>query len=396
MDIFRSTVSGSTTSIDSLCCRAGTGVSDGQPLVAPIVQSTTFCRDGVDSRATHQYSRVSNPTVSALEEVLGALEDAPPAVCFTTGLAAESALLLALLKSGDHVVCGQAVYGGTTRLLQRILAPLGITTDFVDTTDLRAVAAAVEARPRLVFIETPANPTLEVTDIRAVADLAHRAGALLAVDNTFLTPVLQQPLRLGADITVTSTTKFIEGHSAAPGGAVVARDPSLIDRLRFVRKSTGAIQTPLHAWLTLQGLKTLPLRLRAQSASAATLAGWLDTHAAVARVHYPSLAAPALAGAQHLGAQGAVLSFELAGGLAAARHVAGALRLCRLVEHVGSVETLVTHPATMTHADLTPTDRARAGVSDGLLRLSVGLEDVREIQDDLESALASVDAEVTR
>ena len=251
-------------SFDSLCCRAGAGSGDGEPLVTPIVQSTTFCRDGVDSRATHQYSRVSNPTVSALEEVLGALEAAPPAACFATGLAAETALLLALLRQGDHVVCGRAVYGGTTRLLQRILAPLGIEAAFVDTTSPAAVAAALTPRTRLVFIETPANPTLEVTDIRAIANLAHGAGALLVVDNTFLTPALQQPLSLGADITVTSTTKFIDGHSVAPGGAVVSRDEALLERVRFVRKSTGAIQTPQHAWLTLQGIKTLPLRLRAQ------------------------------------------------------------------------------------------------------------------------------------
>ncbi|MBK9777089.1 MAG: aminotransferase class I/II-fold pyridoxal phosphate-dependent enzyme [bacterium] len=383
-------------SFDSLCCRAGTGSGDGQSLVAPIVQSTTFCRDGVDSRATHQYSRVSNPTVSALEEVLGALEAAPPAVCFATGLAAETALLLALLRQGDHVVCGRAVYGGTTRLLQRILAPLGIEAAFVDTTSPAAVAAAITPRTRLVFVETPANPTLEVTDIRAIASLAHGAGALLVVDNTFLTPALQQPLSLGADITVTSTTKFIDGHSVAPGGAVVSRDEALLEHVRFVRKSTGAIQTPQHAWLTLQGIKTLPLRLRAQSATAATLAHWLARHPAVARVHYPSLVAPELAAAQHLGADGAVLSFELSGGLAAARGVAGALRLCRLVEHVGSVETLVTHPASMTHADVSPADRARAGIADGLLRLSVGLEDVADIRDDLSAALSAQVPEVAR
>ena len=383
-------------SFDSLCCRAGAGSGDGEPLVTPIVQSTTFCRDGVDSRATHQYSRVSNPTVSALEEVLGALEAAPPAVCFATGLAAETALLLALLRQGDHIVCGRAVYGGTTRLLQRILAPLGIEAAFVDTTSPAAVAAALTPRTRLVFVETPANPTLEVTDIRAIANLAHGAGALLVVDNTFLTPALQQPLSLGADITVTSTTKFIDGHSVAPGGAVVSRDEALLERVRFVRKSTGAIQTPQHAWLTLQGIKTLPLRLRAQSATAATLAHWLARHPAVARVHYPSLVAPELAAAQHLGADGAVLSFELSGGLAAARGVAGALRLCRLVEHVGSVETLVTHPASMTHADVPPADRARAGIADGLLRLSVGLEDVADIRDDLSAALSTQVPEVAR
>ncbi len=393
----RPTASASSfTSIDSLCCRAGAGFADGQPLVTPIVQSTTFCREGVDSRAEHQYSRVSNPTVSALEDVLGALEGAPPAVCFATGLAAETALLLALLKAGDHVVCGRAVYGGTTRLLQQVLGPLGIEATFVDSTSPAAVAGAVTSRTRVVFIETPANPTLEVTDVRAVAAIAHRAGARLVVDNTFLTPVLQQPLELGADLTVTSTTKFIDGHSVAPGGAVVTRDAALAERIRFVRKSTGAIQTPQHAWLTLQGLKTLPLRLRAQSASATTLAHWLAAQAAVARVHYPSLGDPELAEAQHLGAHGAVLSFELLGGLSAARQVAGALRLCRLVEHVGSVETLVTHPASMTHADLTVEARAAAGVHDGLLRLSVGLESIADIRADLEAALATVTAEVAR
>ena len=383
-------------SIDSICCRAGTGAADGTPLVAPIVQSTTFCRDGVDSRAAHQYSRVSNPTVSALEDVLGALESAPPAVCFSTGLAAETALLLALVRAGDHVVCARAVYGGTTRLLQQVLAPLGIDSTFVDATDEAAVAAAVTTRTRVVLVETPANPTLEVTDLRRVADIAHAAGARLVVDNTFLTAALQQPLSLGADVTVTSTTKFIDGHSVAPGGSVVSRDEALLERGRFVRKSTGAIQTPQHAWLTLQGIKPLPLRLRAQSSSAEALARRLAAHEAVERVHYPTIADPALAAAQHLGAHGAVLAFEVRGGLAAARRVAGALRLCRLVEHVGSVETLVTHPASMTHADLTPAARAAAGVRDGLLRLSVGLESVADIGADLDAALATAALEAAR
>lgn len=392
MDTDRNATRTASRSASSICCRAGRGRADGEPLVTPLVQSTTFCRDGVDSRPTHQYSRVSNPTVSALEEVLGELEAAPPAACFATGLSAETALLLALLRTGDHVVCGRAVYGGTTRLLQRILGPLGVTCDFVDTTAPAAVAAALNPRTRIVLVETPANPTLEVTDIAAVAGVAHAGGALLVVDNTFLTPLLQQPLDLGADVTVTSTTKFIEGHSVAPGGAVVARDEALLERVRFVRKSTGAIQTPQHAWLTLQGLRTLPLRLLAQSAAAEELAWWLAGQAAVERVHYPSLAAPGLAAAQHLGAHGAVLSFEPVGGFDAARRVAGALRLCRLVEHVGSVETLVTHPASMTHADLTAAQREEAGVRDGLLRLSVGLEDPADIREDLAGALATAGA----
>ncbi|HTE04747.1 MAG TPA: aminotransferase class I/II-fold pyridoxal phosphate-dependent enzyme, partial [Planctomycetota bacterium] len=307
-------------SADTLCVGGGAAAGDGDPLVVPIVQSTSFRRAGLESTAEHAYSRVSNPTVAALEQVLGRLEDAPPAVCFSTGLAAETALFLSLLRAGDHVVCGRAVYGGTTRLLQRILAELGIASDFVDASDPQAVRAALTPRTKLVFIESPSNPVLELTDIAAVAAVAHAGGALLAVDNTFLTAVLQRPLDLGADLSVYSTTKFIEGHSAALGGAVVARSSELLDRLRFLRKCTGAIQTPFNAWLTLQGVKTLPLRLRQQSATAARLAAWLAESAQVARVHYPALGAAAqraLAERQHLGAHGAVVSFELVGGLPA-------------------------------------------------------------------------------
>jgi len=382
----------SRASVETLCAHAGQGTRDGAPLVFPLVQSTAFARDGLDSSAPHAYSRVSNPTVAALEQALGDLEDAPPAVAFATGLAAETALLLALVHAGDHVVCGRAVYGGTTRLLQRVFADLGVECSLVDTSDVPAVAAALRPRTRLVFAETPANPTLALADIGALAGLAHRAGALLAVDNTFLTPVLQRPLDLGADISVLSTTKFVEGHSAALGGALVARDPALLERLRFIRKATGGIAAPFNAWLTLQGLKTLPLRLARQSASAQQIAEELARRPGIARVLYPTLdtnAARALAARQHLGAHGAVLAFEPEGGLSAARAIASRVRLCRLVEHVGSVETLLTHSASMTHADVPADERRAAGIPDGLLRLSVGLEDPREIVDDLLSALTA-------
>lgn len=383
-----------SSSPESICAHAGQGTSDGQPLVAPIVQSTTFCRDGVESQATHAYSRCSNPTVAALEEALGRLESAPPAVCFATGLAAEAALFLALLKSGDHVLCSCAVYGGTVRLLQQLLPDFGVTASFVDTTDLEAVAEVLQRRKtRLVFIETPANPTLEVTDISAVAKLAHDAGALLAVDNTFLTAVLSQPLELGADISVYSTTKFIDGHSAALGGALVCRDEKLLERFRFIRKCTGGIQTPFGAFLTLQGFKTLPLRIRRQSETAAAIANWLARQDAVVRVHYPTLADADLCARQHLGHHGAVVSFELQGGIKAGRRFLQIVRLCRLVEHVGSVETLVTHPATMTHADTPREQRLAAGVTDGLVRLSVGLEPAGEIIADLERAIAASQSE---
>jgi cystathionine beta-lyase/cystathionine gamma-synthase len=376
---------------DTRCVAAGLGHGDGNPLVTPLVQSSTFCRGGVDSICEHQYSRVSNPTVAALEDALAALEDAERAVSFGTGLAAETALFLALLRGGDHVVCGRSVYGGTTRLLQQLLPDLGVRATFVDATDVAAVQSAIEPTTRLVFVETPSNPTLELTDLAAVAAVAREAGAVLAVDNTFLTAVLQQPLDLGAHVSVYSTTKFVDGHSVALGGALVTRDPQLRARFAFIRKCTGAIQSPLNAWLTLQGLRTLPLRLRRQSETAATVAAWLAGRADVARVHHPSLASDArarrIARQQHLGADGAVLSFEPVGGLDAAARIAERVQLARLVEHVGSVETLITHPATMTHADVPADERRAAGLPDGLLRLSVGLESPAAIIDDLAAAL---------
>jgi cystathionine beta-lyase/cystathionine gamma-synthase len=376
---------------DTLCPQAGQARRDGEPLVTPIVQSTTFCRDGLESTAEHRYSRESNPTVSALEQALGRLEDSGPAVCYASGLAAESGLLMALLRSGDHVVCSRALYGGTTRLLRRVFARFGVESDVVDATDVGAVARALRPGTRLVFVETPANPTLALCDVRRIAELAHAAGALLAVDNTFLTPVLQRPLELGADLSVYSTTKFIEGHSAALGGALVGHDAALLEELRFVRKCTGSIQAPFNAWLTLQGLKTLPLRLRRQSESARAIAEWLAAHPETSVVHYPGLAGfgqAELARAQHLGAHGAVVSFELAGGAAAARSLLRGVKLCRLVEHVGSVESLLTHSASMTHASVPAEERAAVGVSEGLVRLSVGLEEPEDVIADLQQAIA--------
>ena len=382
-------------SLAALLPHAGQGREDGQALVTPIVQSTTFSRSGIESQAPHAYSRQSNPTVAALEKVLGDLEYALPAVTTSTGLGAETALFLTLLEAGDHVVCARALYGGTTRLLQRILPRFGVTTDFVDTRDLDAVRDALRPNTKLVFLETPSNPTLDVTDVRAVSDVAHAAGALVAVDNTFLTPLLQQPLDLGADVSVYSTTKFLEGHSAALGGALVTRDADLRERLLAVRLATGGIQTPFHAWLTLQGLKTLDVRLERQCATAQSLATWLCEHPLVARVHYPSLAPEqerGIAEDQHLGAHGAVLAFELRTGEAGARAVVGSVRDLRLVEHVGSVETLLTHSATMTHGAVPRDERERVGVTDGLLRISVGLEPFEVLRADLEQALDAADA----
>jgi len=360
------------------------------PLVTPICQSTTFRRPGINEPTAHQYSRVSNPTVAELEERLGALEGAPPAVCFSSGLAAETALILALCRAGDRVICSAAAYGGTIRLLTDIFDGFGIEGVFVDSTSPRAVAEAITDNTTLVLIETPANPTLALTDIAAIADICKARDVPLAVDNTFLTPVLQQPLDLGADITVTSTTKLIEGHSSATGGSVVSRNSALLDRVRFIRKSTGAIQTPFGAFQTLQGLKTLPLRARTQSESALIIAQALAATSGINIVHYPGLRESpdhVLACRQHLRHHGNVVSFEVSGGRVHAEQLVQALTVCRLVEHVGSVETLVTHSASMTHGDCSVEHLDRIGVGQGLIRLSVGLEEPEVILRDLQQAL---------
>lgn len=388
-------MSGLRTSISTVALHGGPARAlRSGPLVPALVQSTTFLKQSVEIEPEHAYSRVSNPTVSELERRLGALEDAR-AICFGSGLAAETALLLAVLRAGDHVVCGEAVYGGTVRLLRQVLSGFGVAASFADTSDPAAVRRALRPRTRLIFAETPSNPTLVLADVAALAAIAREAGAVLAVDNTFLTPALQRPLDLGADVAVYSTTKQIEGHAVAPGGALVTRDAGLDERLRFIRKSTGGIIAPFNAWLTVQGLRTLPVRARVQSRHARRVAGRLAAHSLVTCVNYPGLPSfpqRELARRQHLGAHGNVLSFEVAGGYRAAAELMSRLRLCALVEHVGSVETLVTHPASMTHADVPREHRLAVGIADGLVRLSVGLEDPDDVAEDLDRAIEAAHA----
>ena len=357
-------------------------------LLTPIYQSTTYLQEAVGVHKGFTYSRADNPTVAALERALGALEGTPPAVCFATGMAAISALFLSILKSGDHAVISDVVYGGTVRLFQQILNGVGITASFVDTSRPEEVERAITPHTRIVFIETPANPTLKLTDIAAVARVTKRAGILLAVDNTFLTPVLQRPLELGADISVLSTTKYIEGHNATVGGSVATKDQALIDRLRLVRKTLGCIQSPLESWITLRGLKTLPVRMQRHSENALAVARWLEQHPSVERVYYPGLESfpqKELADRQQA-LPGGMLSFEVRGGTEAGTAVMNSVKLCSLAENLGAVETLITHPASMTHADVPPETRAAIGISDGLVRLSVGLESPRDLIADLEQA----------
>lgn len=357
-------------------------------ILTPIYQSTTYVQEAVGVHKGFTYSRAANPTVSALEDVLGSLEEAPT-LCFSTGMAAITTLFLSLLKQGDHAVISDVVYGGTVRLFRQILEGLGIRASFVDTSDVCNVAAAIDPRTRLVFIETPANPTLKLTDIVAVAETAHKAGVLLAVDNTFLTAALQPVFDLGADISVLSTTKYIEGHNATVGGSLATRDAALLERFRLVRKTIGCIQSPLESWLTQRGLKTLAMRLERHSRNAQEVATWLEQHPSVTRVSYPGLQSfpqYELACRQHA-AHGGMLSFEVAGGTPAALELMKSVKLCSLAENLGAAETLITHPATMTHADIPPDTRVALGIPDGLIRLSVGLEDAADIIADLEQAL---------
>jgi cystathionine beta-lyase/cystathionine gamma-synthase len=361
-------------------------------LLTPIYQSTTYQQQAVGVHKGFTYSRGGNPTVSALEAALGALEDTFPAVCFATGMAAISTLFLAILKSGDHVIVSEVVYGGTVRLFQQVLATFGVAASFVDTANPEAVGRAIQPNTRLVFIETPANPTLKLTDITAVARIAHSADIKLAVDNTFLTPVLQRPLDLGADITVLSTTKYIEGHNSTVGGSIATRDQGLLERLRLVRKTLGCIQSPQESWLTLRGLKTLPLRLQQHSTNAQKIAEWLQQHPKVARVYYPGLHSfPQFSlGQKQQLLPGGMLAFELKDGREAALQLTKAVRLCLLAENLGAVETLITHPVSMSHSDVPVEIRDRIGVTGGLVRLSVGLENPADIIADLESALAAI------
>jgi len=365
--------------------------SHASSILFPLYQTSTFVHDAVGVDKGFSYSRVSNPTVDSLEKAIGALERTPPAVCFRTGMAAVATLFLSVLRAGDHAVISDVVYGGTMRLFREVLDHLGITASFVDSSEPANVEAAITPATRIIFIETPGNPTLKLTDIEAVAQISRRHSILLAVDNTFLTPILQKPLELGADISVLSTTKYIDGHNATVGGSLAARDEKLVERFRLIRKTIGTTQAPFEAWLTLQGMKTLPARLRLHCEGASLIARWLEDHPAVGQVYYPGLDSfpqKALAEKQQC-APGAMIAFELKDGAEAAIRALNSVRLCSRAESLGGLETLITHPSSTTHADLDPDLRRRLGISDGLIRLSVGLEAAEDIIADLEQAFAS-------
>jgi cystathionine gamma-lyase len=363
-------------------------------ILTPIYQSTTFVQGSVDDYMGkgYSYSRAGNPTVRALEEKLTILEGGHDCTAYGSGMAATVAVFLGLLQAGDHVVIADVVYGGTYRFADQFLAKFGVDVTFADAADIDAIAAAMRAETRLVFTESPANPTLKVTDLAAVSDITRRAGALHVTDNTFLTPYQQRPFELGANVIIHSTTKFLEGHNATLGGAVVVDRQELQERIAFARIAAGLVMSPMVAFLTLQGIKTLSERMDRQSANALALAEWLQGHSKIEYVIYPGLAdhpQHELSRKQATGS-GAMVCFEVEGGVEAGKKLMDTVELWSLAENLGSVESLITHPVTMTHAAVPREERIAAGITDGLVRLSVGLEDVEDLIADLDAALDQI------
>lgn len=363
-------------------------------ILTPIYQATTFVQPSVDEYLAKgfSYSRAGNPTVRPLERKLADLEGGFDCTCFTTGMAAIQAVLFAFLNAGDHCIVSDVAYGGTYRICTKVFSRFGVEFTFVDSSDPEAVRASLRDNTRLILTETPANPTLKLTDIAAISEISRSRSIPHAVDNTFLTPYFQRPLELGADLSVHSTTKYFDGHNATLGGAVVARTAEQDEAMRFIQKTSGTIVSPQVAWLTLQGCKTLSVRMDRQSDNAMAIARFLESHAKVDSVSYPGLESfpqHELARRQASG-YGAMVCFEVKGGVAAGKKLMDSVQLWSLAENLGSIESLVTHPVTMTHADVDEAERKRVGITDGLVRLSVGLEDESDLIDALSEALARV------
>jgi cystathionine gamma-lyase/cystathionine beta-lyase/cystathionine gamma-lyase/homocysteine desulfhydrase len=356
-------------------------------VTVPIYQTSTYVQEELGKHKGFEYARTQNPTRSALERNLATLERGSRAFAFASGMAAISAVCL-LLKSGDHVVTSYNLYGGTVRLFERVLGAYGLEFTYVDTSDLAATAAAFRPSTRLLFVETPTNPTMIISDLRALASLARDRSALLAVDNTFMTPYFQRPLTLGAHLVVHSTTKYLNGHSDMVGGVVVSNEPAVSERLQFLQNAVGAVPGPFDCWLVLRGIKTLPVRMERHNANAGKIAEWLAQHPAVRNVYYPGL--PEHPGRSlHLSQAsgfGGMIAFET-GSLERGAAVLKRARLFSLAESLGGVESLISHPATMTHASVPRSERERVGLTDGLIRISVGIEDVEDLLADLDGAL---------
>ena len=359
-------------------------------IIPPIYQSSTHVQDGIGGlRGGYEYNRSGNPTRSSLETQLAALEGGEGALSFASGLAAEDALLRGILAPGDHVLLGNDVYGGTYRLLTRVLSTWGIETTTVELSDVDALRAAIRPETKIVWLETPSNPLLKVVDIALTAEIAHAAGAIVVVDNTFASPALQQPLSLGADLVVHSTTKYLGGHSDVLGGAVVFGDDRFFEQVKFQQFAVGAVSAPLDAWLTTRGIKTLALRMRQHSENAQAIAEWAQQRPEIAQVFYPGLASHAGhdIAARQMSGFGGMLSLGLAAGADAARSFAESTSLFQLAESLGGVESLIGYPPDMTHASVRGTELA---VPENIVRLSVGIEDVSDLIADLEDGLGRI------
>jgi cystathionine beta-lyase/cystathionine gamma-synthase len=359
-------------------------------VTVPIYQTSTYAQEGLGRHKGFEYARTQNPTRLAVERNIAALEGARFGYAFASGMAAIDATLR-LVKAGEHVVVSDNTYGGTFRLFSRVLADYGIEFSYVDTTDALNVEAAIKEKTRMVFVETPTNPVMMVTDLKAVSDVAHAAGARVVCDNTFMSPYLQRPLEFGVDIVVHSTTKYLNGHSDSVGGVVVLNDEKDAEWLAFIQNSAGAILSPFDSWLVLRGTKTLAVRMEQHDATGRRVAAFLEEHPKVLKLYYPG----SLSHKQHELAKrqqrgfGGMVAFDT-GSLENARAVLESVRLCTLAESLGGVETLISHPATMTHASVLPETRARLGITDGLVRISVGLEDAEDIIADLDQALGKI------
>ena len=358
-------------------------------VVVPIYQTSTFAQDGVGKHRGYEYARTGNPTRAALEQCIAALEGGAYGLAFASGMAAE-ATIMQLLTPGDHTIAVDDLYGGTYRLFRRVLEPLGNTFSFVDGSDLQALEKSFSERTRMVWLESPTNPLLKLVDIEAVSKLAHARQALVVVDNTFMSPYFQRPISLGADIVVHSATKYLGGHSDVIGGTLVVNRADLRERLAFLQNAVGGVPGPMDAWLVLRGLKTLAIRMREHDRNARLVAAFLNEHPKVARVFYPGLPSNPqrdLARKQMSGF-GGMISFEVKGGLEPARRVVERTRLFTLAESLGGVESLIELPAAMTHASIPAETRRAHGVADGLVRISVGIEDIADLISDLDRALA--------
>ncbi len=359
-------------------------------VTVPIYQTSTYQQDGLGRHKGYEYARTQNPTRAALERNIAALEGARFGFAFASGMAAIDSTLR-LVKSGDHVIVSDNTYGGTYRLFSKILANYGIEFDYVDTSEITKVEEAFKENTRMVFLETPTNPVMIITDLQAVSDLAHARGARVVCDNTFMSPYLQRPLEFGVDIVVHSTTKYLNGHSDGVGGVVVLDNEEDANWLGFVQNGVGAILSPFDSWLVLRGTKTLALRMEQHDRSGRAVAAFLEEHPKVQKIYYPG----SLSHRQHDLAKrqqkgfGGMVAFDV-GSLEAARTVLESVKLCTLAESLGGVETLISHPATMTHASVMPETRERLGITDGLVRISVGIEDTDDIIEDLDQALKRI------